>query len=475
MAIEPLPPSPNDTPSSEPDKKAFYEPQDGEPPSKDVENGESQVFQAGVDGVDFRTVSWQRATVVFLKINFAMSILAIPGALAALGSVGGSLAIVGFTALNVYTGLILGDFRNRHTECHMLADMMGLVWGSLGREMVGVQIIIAQVLISAGGIVTTAIGFNALSNHGTCTVTFALVSAALITACSSICTFSNLGWLTRFGFLTFVLAVLIFTIAVTQQERPAAAPQTGDFDLGWEAIAYPTFAVGMVNAANIFVSTSGSSMFLPVISEMRRPQDYRKACILAGFGVGIMYLAFSLVMYRWCGIWLSVPAFGSAGPLFKKISYGIAMPGLVIGVGIYQHVAAKYAFVRILRGSRHLQANTVTHWATWLGINLVLGATAFIVAEAVPILNYLLGLAAALCFAPFSLTYPALLWMYDCNGYRAGRPAQKLKYGLHVLIVAIGLFMVVGGTYAVCVSIKAAFATGDIAQVFDCRDNSGSV
>ena len=70
---------------------------------------------------------------------------------------------------------------------------------------------------------------------------------------------------------------------------------------------------------------------------------------------------------------LKCMAFGSAGTLFKKISYGIALPGLVIGVGIYQHVAAKLIFVRVLRDSRHLQANTVTHWATWLGSNLILG------------------------------------------------------------------------------------------------------
>lgn len=324
--------------------------------------------------------------------------------------------------------------------------MMGFLWGRTGRELVGVQIVIAQILISAGGIATTAIGFNALSNHGTCTVTFALVSAILITICSSIRTFSRLGWLTWFGFLTFVLAVFIFTVAVTQQDRPAAAPPTGDFDLGWAPIAYPTFVVGMLNAENIFVSTSGSSMYLPVISEMRRPQDYRKACILAGSIIGVMYLTFSLVIYRWCGAWLSVPAFGSAGLLFKKISYGIALPGLVIGVGIYQHVAAKYAFVRLLRGSRHLQANTLVHWFMWLGVNFLLGAAAFIVAEAVPILNYLLGLAGAVCFAPFSLVFPALLWMYDYKGYRSGSAGQKLKYGLHAVIVVIGLFMVVGGT-----------------------------
>lgn len=78
-----------------------------------------------------------------------------------------------------------------------------------------------------------------------------------------------------------------------------------------------------------------------------------------------------------------------------------------------------------------LQRNTVVHWTTWLGGNVLLGILGFVIgawksiqclrhmltlplmlslAEAVPILNYLLGLAAALCFAPFSLIFPALLW-----------------------------------------------------------------
>lgn len=60
-----------------------------------------EVFKQNVDGVEFRTVSWQRATVIFLKIQFAMSILAVPGALATLGAVGGSLSIVAWFTLNV--------------------------------------------------------------------------------------------------------------------------------------------------------------------------------------------------------------------------------------------------------------------------------------------------------------------------------------------------------------------------------------
>jgi hypothetical protein len=53
--------------------------------------------------VDFRTVSWQRATVIFLKIQFAMSILSVPASCATLGAVGGGLSIVGWGVLNTCT------------------------------------------------------------------------------------------------------------------------------------------------------------------------------------------------------------------------------------------------------------------------------------------------------------------------------------------------------------------------------------
>lgn len=70
-------------------------------PSKELQEHEAhEVFKKDAGAVDFRTVSWQRAAVIFLKIQFAMSILAVPGALATLGAVGGALSIVGWGALN---------------------------------------------------------------------------------------------------------------------------------------------------------------------------------------------------------------------------------------------------------------------------------------------------------------------------------------------------------------------------------------
>lgn len=63
----------------------------------------SEVFLETSEGVNFRTVSWQRATVLFLKIQFAMSILAVPSALGTLGAVGGALSLVGWQGLNTCT------------------------------------------------------------------------------------------------------------------------------------------------------------------------------------------------------------------------------------------------------------------------------------------------------------------------------------------------------------------------------------
>ena len=43
------------------------------------------------------------------------------------------------------------------------------------------------------------------------------------------------------------------------------------------------------------------------------------------------------------------------------------VPTIIIDT-IYSNVAAKFAFLRILKGSRHAHSHTVVGWATWLGV-----------------------------------------------------------------------------------------------------------
>jgi hypothetical protein len=81
----------------------------------------------------------------------------------------------------------------------------------------------------------------------------------------------------------------------------------------------------MTATCTIFVSSAGTSAFLPVISEMKNPRDYNKAVYVSMSIVQASYLTFALVVYKWCGKWVSNPSLGSAGPTMKKVAYGIGM------------------------------------------------------------------------------------------------------------------------------------------------------
>jgi hypothetical protein len=210
-------------------------------------------------------------------------------------------------------------------------------------------------------------------------------------------------------------------VGVTTRDRPAAAPQEGPYDLGYHAIAYPTFIVGMTATCTIFVSSAGTSAFLPVISEMANPRDYNKAVYVCMAIVQASYLTFSLVVYKWCGKWVTNPSLGSAGNVVKKVAYGVGLVGLAVSGCLYLHVASKYVFVRILRNSSHLQRNSLVHWGTWLSCTIVLGALAFILAEAIPIFSYLIALVGSFCFAPIAICLPGWLWLYDHWEYRKVR------------------------------------------------------
>ncbi|KAJ8081861.1 hypothetical protein PM082_007707 [Marasmius tenuissimus] len=433
---------------------------------------QDEVFKKTTDGVDFRTVGWPRASFIFLKVLFATGVLTIPSAMATLGAVGGALSLLGWGALNTYTAVIQGNFRNNHRQCHTIVDMAQLVGGPILRETTSFIYLIAYILCAGAGIIGVSIALSVLSNDATCSVWFSLVSTVFIVAAASIRKFHDIAWLTWAGFASVFVAVFIIVVAVTTLDRPAAAPQTGDFDLGFYAFLSPDFAAGMVATCTIFISTAGTSAFIPVIAEMKQPKDYKKALFVAMAFVSASYLAFSLIVYKWCGKWVASPSLGSGGPVVEKVSYGIALIGLVVSGCLYLHVAAKYLFVRILRKSRHLQSNTAVHWMTWLGCTITLGAISFVLASAIPIFTYFISLCGSLCFAPLAIILPAWFWMYDHYHYRKGSAGQQIKYAMHAALIVLGTFICVGGTYGVVQQIVNAFRTGVIESAFSCADNS---
>lgn len=149
-------------------------------------------------------------------------------------------------------------------------------------------------------------------------------------------------------------------------------------------------------------------------------------------------------------------------------------------------LAAKYVFVRLLRGTEHLENKTMTHWATWFGVSIACGAAAFVIAEAVPFFGTLLGLLGAIAYAPMAvslssrcqdarqlmlqLVIPMHLWLYDFGHRRHEGPKGMMLFIFHCLMLVVGLFMTFGGGYAMIKTIFDQYASGLISSAFSCAD-----
>lgn len=77
---------------------------------------------------------------------------------------------------------------------------------------------------------------------------------------------------------------------------------------------------------NIVFAYCAHVAFFGLIAEMEDPKEFPKAlCMLQFFEIAL-YVTAAIVIYYHVGNDVVSPALGSAGPLLKKVAYGIAIP-----------------------------------------------------------------------------------------------------------------------------------------------------
>lgn len=207
---------------------------------------------------------------------------------------------------------------------------------------------------------------------------------------------------------------------------------------------------------------------MPVIAEMKVPHQFPKALFISQGFLVACYMSFGMVIYMYCGQYITSPSLANAGGTLEKIAYGISIPGFMMTSTLWVHVAAKFLLVRILRDSPHLQANSVVHWATWLASTIGLTILSFILAKAIPFFNYIPGLIGSLCCSPTCLVIPAFMGLYLHKGkWFSGGDVTAICV-LHGITIVGGSFMAIAGTYTTIQSIVDAYAAGGVAGAFTC-------
>ena len=128
------------------------------------------------------------------------------------------------------------------------------------------------------------------------------------------------------------------TIAVGVEDRPASAPKDGVWVSDFKIVNHPSFSEGITAVSSLVFAYSGTPGFFNIVSEMRDPHYYTRALLICQAGVTAVYITIGCVVYYYCGSYVASPALGSAGPTMKKISYGFALPGLLVTTTLVTHV-----------------------------------------------------------------------------------------------------------------------------------------
>lgn len=132
---------------------------------------------------------------------------------------------------------------------------------------------------------------------------------------------------------------MIVTIAVGLQDRPSAAPKDTVWVSDYKIVnSDASFADAIGAISTLVFAYAGTPAFFSIAAEMRAPHHYNRSMILCQSLMTCFYIAIGVVIYYYCGSYVSSPALGSAGPVLKKVSYGFAIPGLLASTLLFIHV-----------------------------------------------------------------------------------------------------------------------------------------
>ncbi|KIK98803.1 hypothetical protein PAXRUDRAFT_637401 [Paxillus rubicundulus Ve08.2h10] len=142
-----------------------------------------------------------------------------------------------------------------------------------------------------------------------------------------------------------------------------------------------------------------------------------------------------------------------------------------ISYRVYVHTAAKLVFVQLFRHSHHLHSHTVLGWTVWTSLCFIGVVVGVVLAIAVPIFLYLIGIAAALFAAWYTYGLAGFFWLSDTYRLKGGMDAIKRRpigAALAVLTILAGASICVAGTYIFVKLIAESYASGLVGKPFVC-------
>jgi hypothetical protein len=357
---------------------------------------------------------------------------------------------VGIGLVTVYTSLIVAEtkFRNPHLKDY--AEIGRLLFGNVGYYFVATMLLLLLILTVGSHVLTGIIAFESLFDHKLCSVYFGVISAFLLFVLALPKTFDGMDILAYVDFASIAIAVVItIVVSAIESRNKLGGLQATTWYAFIPADQAPGFVKVMLAITNIVLAYAVAQCLPSFMSELKRPQDYKKSIWTLGIAEISFYTIIGAVLYYLKGHEVKAPALLGIAPKMQKVVFGVACPVIFISGAINGQTAAKFLYDLIfLHSPKHKYMNTKMGIITWIALGLTINIVAWVAAEAIPSFSTFLGLIAALFTACFTFTLPACMYFMVLRGEKGRRPSAFTKWtetAFNGLIFIGGVFILFVG------------------------------
>lgn len=417
-----------------------------------------------------KTLGWKGAFFNQVAYAIALGILSIPKVAVSLGVVPFVLLTLMFAYICYYTGYQYWKLKMRFPGVHNLQDAGFLMFGPWGARFLGFSQLVFSIFLQGNHVLLGGQAFHILGWHS-CAIVLAFVFAVIsfiFTLPRSYKLFSIAAFVSFTSIVVVVIFAMIASGVTGPQNAPANAPPIRVVAFGPAPGVEVDFLGGFLYVLNLFVSFGAIPSYLPIISEMRKPTDFRKSLrLLVGVQL-VLYLLVGGVIYHNLGQYTTSPSLNSLTTTLSKIAYGLALPTILIAGCESGQVANKHLYVIIFRSRpQHIHNSTTLGWIVWTLINALTWVLGFILALLVPFFGSFLGLEAALFWSMFT-GLSAVMWLYLNQGRWLESWRKVVGLVVAVIIIAISLVLCVVGIWSSAVSIRDSYSSGSVGRPFSC-------
>ncbi len=421
----------------------------------------------------YNRLGWKRLTICLIVEAIALGSLSIPSAFAKLGMVAGVILCVGLGLVAIYTSYVVGQVKLRYPEVGHYSDAVRLIWGRFGYELTGVMFAMFLILLVGSHALTGTIAWvTIVDNYGICALAWSILSLIILFFLALPPSFAEFAILGYIDFVSIIVAIFLCIVAtgVEAHNKPG-----GLGAVNWSAwpAADVTFWEVFLATTNIIFAYSFAVCQYSFMSEMHTPKDYVKSIWALGLIEIFIYTLTGALIYAFVGQDVKSPALLSASHTVSRIAFGIALPVIFISGSINGTVVGRFILDRAFPNSPIRYVKGVKGWAVWISLIAGVSLIGWLIAEAIPFFNALLGLISSLFISGFSFYFPALFWFQLVKEGKWNRDAKNIFLSMvNVCVFIMGIFILGAGTYASVMDIMSQYKNGEVRGAFTCSAKS---